>query len=48
MEEYNTNANSNRCTLVVERKNKDMEKGSGVNQGLGEEESYIQCDREKE
>jgi len=25
-----------------------MEKGSGVNQGLGEEESYIWCDRKKE
>jgi len=26
---------------VVERRNKNMEKGNGVNQGLGEEESYI-------
>ena len=34
--------------LVVERRNRDMEKGSGVNRGLGEEDSYIWCDREKE
>ena len=34
--------------LVVERRNRNMEKGSGVNRGLEEEDSYIWCDREKE
>jgi len=34
--------------MCIDRRNKDMEKGSGVNQGLGEEESYIWCDRKKE
>ena len=33
---------------MVERRNRNMEKRNGVNRGLGEEESYIWCDREKE
>jgi len=32
----------------VERRNKNIEKRNGANQKLGEEESYIWCDREKE